>query len=287
MTPQGTMETHTEHGQDALLLNTKFVRDILTRFLRDETSAAGFSKAVVGLSGGVDSALVTALAAEALGAKNVLALIMPHRLSNPQSVSDAAMIAKTLRVRTETVDITAMVDAYCEEHKVRDNTRRGNVMARARMIVLYDHSAKEQALVIGTSNKTEIMLGYGTLHGDMASALNPIGDLYKTQVWQLAAAVGVPESVVQKKPSADLWKGQTDEGEMGFSYKDVDRLLYHMIDERRKDEELTALGFTRAFVDRVRMMVQKSQFKRRPPVIAKVSYRTVNVDFRYVRDWGS
>ncbi|MEX2189357.1 MAG: NAD+ synthase [Bacteroidota bacterium] len=280
------METRTEHGQDALLLNPKLVRDLLTKFLRDETSAAGFSKLVVGLSGGVDSALVTALAVEALGAKNVLALILPHRMSNPQSVSDAAIVAKSLGVRTETIDITPMVDAYCEEHKVRDNMRRGNVMARARMIVLYDQSAKEQALVVGTSNKTEIMLGYGTLHGDMASALNPIGDLYKTQVWQLAEAMGTPESIVQKKPSADLWKGQTDEGEMGFSYKDVDRLLYYMIDERRKDEELVKLGFSRAFIDRVRTMIRKSQFKRRPPIIAKVSYRTVNVDFRYVRDWG-
>ena len=280
------METRTEHGQDALLLNTSTVRGLLTRFLRDETSAAGFSKVVVGLSGGVDSALVATLAAEALGAKNVLALVMPHRMSNPQSVSDAAALAKSLNVRSETVDITPMVDAYCEEHKVRDQVRRGNIMARARMIVLYDHSAREQALVVGTSNKTEIMLGYGTLHGDMASALNPIGDLYKTQVWQLAEAIGVPASIVKKKPSADLWKGQTDEGEMGFSYKDVDRLLYYMIDERRKDEELAKLGFAKSFVDKVRTMVRKSQFKRRPPVIAKVSYRTVNVDFRYVRDWG-
>ncbi len=280
------METRTEHGQDALLLNTSMVRDLLTRFLRDETSSAGFSKVVVGLSGGVDSALVTTLAANALGAKNVLALIMPHRMSNPQSVNDAAMLAKSLNVGAETVDITPMVDAYCEAHKVRDNMRRGNVMARARMIVLYDYSARESALVAGTSNKTEIMLGYGTLHGDMASALNPLGDLYKTQVWQLAEAVGVPESIVRKKPSADLWKGQTDEGEMGFSYKDVDRLLYYMIDERRKDEELSKLGFAKPFIEKVRTMVRKSQFKRRPPVIAKVSYRTVNVDFRYVRDWG-
>lgn len=281
------METRTENGPDALLLNAALVRGLLTRFLRDETSAAGFSKVVVGLSGGVDSALVASLCTEALGIKNVLALIMPHRMSNPQSVTDAAMVAKTLGIRAETVEITAMVDAYCEAYKVRDNTRRGNIMARARMIALYDHSAREQALVVGTSNKTEIMLGYGTLHGDMASALNPIGDLYKTQIWQLAEAVGVPESIVRKKPSADLWKGQTDEGEMGFSYKDVDRLLYYMIDERRKDEELAQLGFSKAFVDRVRTMIRKSQFKRRPPVIAKISYRTVNVDFRYVRDWGS
>ncbi|MEX2116288.1 MAG: NAD+ synthase [Bacteroidota bacterium] len=281
------METRTENSGDALVLNATMVRELLTRFLKDETSAAGFSKVVVGLSGGLDSALVTSLSAGALGSKNVLAVIMPHRMSNPQSASDAALVAKALNVRTETVDITPMVDAYCEAHKVRDQVRRGNIMARARMIALYDYSAREQALVVGTSNKTEIMLGYGTLHGDMASALNPIGDLYKTQVWQLARAVGIPESIVQKKPSADLWKGQTDEGEMGFSYQDVDRLLYYMIDDRRKDEELLRLGFSRSFVERVRTMVRKSQFKRRPPVIAKISYRTVNVDFRYVRDWGA
>jgi len=152
--------------------------------------------------------------------------------------------------------------------------------------VLYDISARERALVVGTSNKTEIMLGYGTLFGDTASALNPIGDLYKTQVWQLASAIGIPERIVKKEPSADLWAGQTDEGEMGLEYRKVDRLLYFMIDERRSDEELVKRGFDKRFIRKVRAMVQKSQFKRRPPIIAKVSYRTVNVDFRYARDWG-
>jgi NAD+ synthase len=164
--------------------------------------------------------------------------------------------------------------------------RRGNVMARMRMIVLYDISAREKALVIGTSNKTELMLGYGTQHGDIACAINPIGDLYKTQVWQIAGAIGVPTSVIDKKPTADLWKGQTDEGELGFSYRDVDQLLFQMVDERRSDEELVQLGFSLEFIRKVRQLLRKNQFKRRPPVIAKVSYRTLNVDFRYVRDWG-
>jgi NAD+ synthase len=170
--------------------------------------------------------------------------------------------------------------------RVDDRLRAGNVMARQRMIILYDVSAREKGLVLGTSNKTEFLLGYGTLFGDMASAINPLGDLYKTQVWQLAAALGVPDRIVGKKPTADLWSGQTDEGELGFSYAEVDRLLYAMIDERRSDEELGAMGFDARFVRTVQTMVQKSQFKRRPPVVAKISHRTVNVDFRYARDWG-
>ncbi|HXG00459.1 MAG TPA: NAD(+) synthase, partial [Bacteroidota bacterium] len=175
---------------------------------------------------------------------------------------------------------------YLKQVNGADRVRAGNVMARQRMIILYDFSSREQALVIGTSNKTEIFLGYGTLHGDLACALNPLGDLYKTQVWQLARALGVPERLIEKSPSADLWEGQTDEGEFGFTYAEADRLLYFMIDERRSIDELVAMGFDRKLIDRVRNMVIKSQFKRRPPIIAKVSHRTVNVDFRYARDWG-
>jgi NAD+ synthase len=155
-----------------------------------------------------------------------------------------------------------------------------------RMIVLYDISAKESALVVGTSNKTEILVGYGTLFGDTASAINPIGDLYKTQVWQLARELGVSPQIVEKTPTADLWEGQSDEAELGFTYARLDSLLFHLVDERRNNEELLKLGFEPEFVGRVRSMIQKNQFKRRPPLIAKVSYRTVNVDFRYARDWG-
>ena len=169
---------------------------------------------------------------------------------------------------------------------IQDRLRAGNVMARQRMIVLYDRSMRDQALVIGTSNKTELLLGYGTMFGDLASAINPIGDLYKTQVWQLAEALGVPRAIVEKKPSADLWEGQTDEGELGFTYKDVDRLLFQMVDQRRTDQEFSALGFSPDFVRTVRSKIRRSQFKRRLPIIAKISTRTINVDFRYPRDWG-
>ncbi len=262
------------------------VRDLLVRFVADETHAAGFSKGVFGLSGGVDSAVTAALTAQALGKENALGVILPYRTSNPESVAHAKAVAEAIGIRTESVDISAMVDAYCEAHEVQDAVRRGNVMARMRMIVLYDRSARERALVIGTSNKSEILLGYGTLHGDLASALNPLGDLYKSQIWQLARLLKIPEEVVTKAPSADLWAGQTDEGELGFSYREVDALLNAMVDQRRSDSELLAMGFGEEFIAKVRRLIRDNQFKRRPPVIAKVSHRTVNVDFRYVRDWG-
>ncbi len=262
------------------------VRDLLVQFLRDETKTAGFRGGVVGLSGGVDSAVSAFLTAEALGKENTIAVLMPYRSSSPKSVEDARGVIDRLQIRSELIDISAMVDAYCETRKVTDKVRRGNVMARMRMIALYDVSARDRALVIGTSNKTEILVGYGTLFGDTASAINPIGDLYKTQVWQLAGELGVPKSIIEKTPTADLWEGQSDEGDLGFSYAELDSLLYRLVDERRNDEELQKLGFAPEFVARVKELIQKNQFKRRPPLIAKVSYRTVNVDFRYVRDWG-
>ena len=281
------MESAQKQGSDPLKLNMKIVEELLVRFLRDEIQKAGFTKAVVGLSGGVDSAVSATLAARALGKRNVVGVLLPYKSSNPQSSKDAMLVAKKLGIGAVTVSISEMVDVYCEAHKVKDRTRKGNIMARMRMIVLYDVSVKERALVVGTSNKTEIMLGYGTLFGDTACALNPLGDLYKTQIWQLAEALKIPDRIVKKAPSADLWIGQTDEGEMGLEYPKTDRLLYYMIDERRSHEELQRRGFDRRFVKKVRTMVQKNQFKRRPPVIAKVSYRTVNVDFRYARDWGT
>jgi len=159
-------------------------------------------------------------------------------------------------------------------------------MARERMTILYDQSMRWSALVLGTSNKTELLLGYGTLHGDTASAINPLGDLYKTQVWALSEAIGVPQVIVQKEPSADLWSGQTDEGELGFTYREVDKLLYLMVDQRYTKAELVAAGFPERFIDDIAARIMNSQFKRRLPVIAKVSQRTIDRDFRYSRDWG-
>jgi NAD+ synthase len=267
-------------------LNPRIVEHVLVAFLKDETRNAGFERAVLGLSGGVDSAVCAALAVRALGPENVLGVMLPHRTSSPESLADAEQVAAVLKMKTEVVDISPMVDPFLESRNVTDRVRAGNVMARQRMIVLYDLSQRDRALVFGTSNKTELLLGYGTLFGDMACAINPLGDLYKTQVWQLARALELPARVIDKKPSADLWAGQTDEGEMGFSYAEADRLLYLMVDERRNDQELRAAGFADAFVQQVKGMVRRNQFKRRPPLIAKVSHRTVNVDFRYARDWG-
>lgn len=279
------METTTRHSED-LSLNTPMVKRLLVDFVRDESHNAGFRKGVVGLSGGVDSSVVAYVAAEALGAENVLGVMMPYKTSSPQSLRDAELIAGELRIRAETVDITPMVDPLLHPSRIDDRVRAGNIMARERMIILYDRSSRDNALVIGTSNKTEILLGYGTLFGDTACALNPLGDLYKTQVWQLAALLGVPKSIIDKRPSADLWEGQTDEGEFGFSYDRVDHLLYFMVDERRKDSELKSMGFDDPLIRKVRSMIMKNHFKRRMPLIAKVSNRTMNVDFMYPRDWG-
>lgn len=279
------METAGRQTED-LSLNMETVQKLLIDFLRDGIRNPGFERAVIGLSGGVDSTVSAYLATRALGKDNVLGVMMPYRLSSPQSQKDAELVAKNLGIKTELVNISPMVDAYLEPYKVADKLRAGNIMARQRMITLYDISSRDRSLVVGTSNKTEIFLGYGTLFGDTACALNPLGDLYKTQVWQLAAALGVPQEIIDKKPSADLWEGQTDENELGFTYKKVDHLLYFMIDERRSVVELEQMGFEKEFILKVRDIVRKNQFKRTPPVIAKISNRTVNVDFRYARDWG-
>lgn len=212
--------------------------------------------------------------------------MMPYKTSSRESLKDAEKIVKNLGIRSLKIDITPMIDAYFKSFPEADNMRRGNKMARERMTILYDLSAKENTLVLGTSNKTELLLGYGTLYGDMASAINPIGDLYKTQVRQLAKDLGVPKEIVDKKPSADLWLGQSDEEELGFTYEEVDRLLYYLVDKRYTDKELIKLGFDKDFIKKVIKKIQASQFKRKLPIIAKISERTIDRDFRYARDWG-
>lgn len=269
-----------------LFVNTRLLRSMLVSFVREEVRKVGINKAVLGLSGGVDSALVAFIAAEALGPDNVHAFCMPYKTSNPESEAHARLAAGQLGIHYDVVEITPMIDAYFARFPEADNVRRGNKMARERMTILFDHSAALSALVIGTSNKTELLLGYGTLYGDMASALNPIGDIFKTQVWLLAEEMGVPRAIIDKQPSADLWVGQTDEQELGFTYRAVDELLYHMVDMRYSRGELIEKGFAAEFVDLVYLKVQNSHFKRRLPIIAKVSNRTIDRDFRYSRDWG-
>jgi NAD+ synthase len=270
-----------------LTIHTGLARKILTGFLKTEITRAGFTRAVLGLSGGVDSALSCALAADALGAQNVLAVRMPYRLSSPDSLADAQLVADQLGVQLATIEITPLVEPLIQREPAMSKGRQGNLMARARMMVLYDQSEAFKGLVVGTSNKTEILLGYTTVWGDMAAALNPLGDLYKTQLRQLAREIGLPAAVVDKAPSADLWPGQTDEADLGMNYSDVDRLLYLLVDERYTLQECLGAGFEEAFVRTVLERIRRSQFKRMMPPIAKLSNRTIGYDFLYLRDWGT
>ena len=269
-----------------LSINRELTEALLVDFIRRETLRTGLSRAIVGVSGGIDSAVVLALAVKALGARSVVGAVLPYRTSAPSGLRDAREIIRRFRVRPVEVDITPMVDAYFTIVPDADRRRRGNKMARERMAVLYDLSAAHGALVLGTSNKTELLLGYGTIHGDLASALNPLGDLYKTQVRQLARHLGIPPRIVAKRPTADLYPGQTDEGDLGFTYARVDRLLYFLVDLRGRPEEAPRIGFPRRMVRRVQEMIRTSQYKRRLPLIAKISDRAIGVDFRYPRDWG-
>lgn len=267
-------------------LNYKMVADILINFIKEETEKTGFSNLVVGLSGGIDSALSAVLAVKALGTEKLFAFALPYKTSSQESLDDAKLVADTFGINLQVIDITPYVDPFFESIKVDSKLRMGNVMARMRMVTLFDMSSKYRALVLGTSNKTELLLGYGTWYGDLASAINPIGDLYKTQVWELSKYLGIPNRLIEKKPTADLWVGQTDEDELGFSYFEVDRLLYHMIDERMSKAELISLGFKEDFIINIAERIRKNQFKRQLPIIAKVSNRTIDRDFRYSRDWG-
>ena len=264
---------------DKLKINAEIAESILTSFINSEITRAGFSHAVVGVSGGIDSALACFLAAKALGPDNVLALHMPYKTTSTESTEHAELVIARTGAQSLTVDITSMVEPLLDIIPENAKIRRGNIMARQRMIILYDQSAAFSGLVVGTGNKTEILLGYTTLYGDSACAINPIGDLYKTQVRQLAEVMGVPQEVIQKPPSADLWVGQTDEDELGFTYEDVDQLLYNLVDEGYSARECVEAGFNPDFVERVMKRIQGSQFKRMMPPIAKLSNRTVDYGF--------
>jgi NAD+ synthase len=265
--------------------------EVIIGFIRAQMEQTGFERIVLGLSGGVDSATVAFLCARAVGPDNMLAVRMPYRTSSGASETDALRVVSALGCRTERVDITPMVDPMLatidqpEEPAAGDvlNVRRGNVMARQRMIVVYDRSAAFDALVAGTSNKTEALLGYGTLFGDMAAAFAPIGDLYKTQLRGVATFLGVPEEILAKPPSADLWPGQTDEGELGRSYDLLDRTLFALVDRRWTVDRCVAAGLDRDLVAWVARRVAQMEFKRQLPPVAKVSLRTPGIDHLYPR----
>jgi len=270
-----------------LKINTNLAEKILTGFIKTELNRVGFYKTLMGLSGGLDSAVSLYLSAKALGPENVLAVRMPYKTSPQETLEDAQLMIDDLGVQSMTVEITDMVDPLIHYYDDMDKRRAGNIMARMRMIVLYDQSVPFNGLVMGTSNKSEMLLGYSTVFGDSAAALQPIGDLYKTQVRQLARSIGVPEKIIQKAPSADLWAGQTDEGELGFTYEAVDKLLYLLVDQRYPPESCVEEGFDPDFIEKVMRRMRQNHFKRIMPPIAKLSQRTIGYDFLYLRDWGT
>jgi len=242
-------------------------REILVDFIKETMADKGFKKVVLGMSGGVDSTLGAFLAAEALGPENVTGVRMPYKSSSPASLEHAGLSADKLGIETMTIDITPMVDAYFVRFPDADHVRRGNKMARERMSILYDQAQKGGSLVLGTSNKTEVMLGYGTIYGDSASALNPLGAVYKTEVWMMAELVGVPEVTIEKAPTADLWDGQTDESELGIDYLTADRILYHLIELKSSENEIEVLGIPKAKIEAIKNLIKSSEFKRKLPEV--------------------
>lgn len=266
-------------------INAALVVKILTNFIRDETHKAGFNRAILGLSGGVDSTVCAYLAVNALGAQNVTGLIIPYKDFDAEGIKHAEEIAQLLNIKWQKIDISPQIDIYFSQFPTDSVLLKGNKMARERMSILYDFSAREKAMILGTSNKTELLIGYGTIHGDMACGINPMGDLYKTQVRELGRYLGIPEKILTKKPTAGLWPGQADEEEIGLSYEELDQILYQLVDQRRSADEVVKAGFDQAKVKRIIEMIKKSEFKRKMPPIAKISTRTIGHDFLYPYDW--
>lgn len=268
-----------------LEIHKEIAEQVLVQFVRDSVWKNHFKNGIVGVSGGLDSAVTLALTQRALGAEHTFALLMPYRLSSPQSLEHGRELCELLGVSYEVVDISASVDAYFEKFPTDNKLLIGNKCARERMSVLYDFSERKKALVVGTSNKSEMMIGYSTLFGDSAAAFLPIGDLYKTQVFQLAEQLDIPQAIIDKKPSADLWENQTDEGEIGLTYRELDEILFQMVDMRKKESEVMAMGYSRANIQKIKRLMVRSQFKRTMPPVVKLQGRTVGIDFRYLRDW--
>jgi NAD+ synthetase len=253
-----------------LALDCELATEWLVSFLRSEFKRRGFEKAVVGMSGGVDSAVTGFLCARAFGAENTIAVRMPYRTSSPQSLEHAKLVIDALGLTERTVDISNAVDGYLAIEPDSDSSRRGNVMARMRMIVLFDLSAKYRALPVGTGNKTERLFGYFTWHADDSPPINPLGDLFKTQVWDLARHLGVPDVIINKPASADLIQGQTDEGDFGISYAKADEILNWLL-TGYKPEEIVAHGFTSSDVEIVRKRLGSTHWKRKLPTVAMLS----------------
>ncbi len=267
----------------SLKINLPFVRDLIISFIKEESEKIGLKKGVIALSGGLDSTLVSFLTTLSLGKENTFLVNMPYCELGEKSKEDSIKIAKELSAKLEIIDIKKIVDSYFKEEP--DKLRKGNFMARVRMAIVFDISKRENGFVIGCSNKSELLVGYSTWFGDMAASILPIGDLYKTQVREVAKFVGVPNFILEKVPSAELWEGQTDEGEMGITYEELDKILYLMIDKRMEIQEIVKEGFDIEKVKKVKKMVINSHFKKRFPPIPKISDRTIGIDFLYFRDY--
>jgi len=255
----------------------------LELFLEDEVKKTGLKNVVVGLSGGLDSAVVAVLAKKAFG-DNLLCVKMPSHYSSQSSLDDADTLCKDFDLKNETVSISPMLKAYEQQNENLDNLRKGNFSSRMRMATLFDISARESALVLGTSNKSELMLGYGTLYGDLASAINPIGDLYKSEVFELAEYLGVSRCIIDKPPSADLWDGQSDEADLGYTYAQLDFAMKLYVEDRLSRDDIVEQGVDAKMLDMIISRIFRNHFKRKMPVIAKLTSRTLNHDFNYPRD---
>lgn len=269
---------------DDLKLNLEFARNLITSFIREEREKINLKKGVISLSGGIDSTVVSYLTTEALGSENVCVINMPYGELGKKGTEDSIKISQLLNIKYEVIDIKPIVDNYFKIEEM-DNLRKGNFMARMRMSIVFDKAKKYNGFVIGCSNKSELLIGYSTWYGDMAASILPIGDLYKTQVYQLAKYLNIPEFIINKVPSAELWAGQTDEGEIGISYDELDKILYLIVDKRLSVNEVIYKGFEEEKVKKVKSLIVNSQFKRRLPPIPKLSDRTIGIDFLYFRDF--
>ncbi len=293
------------------LLNNKKLTKFLIDFIQNQLKISGFNKLIIGLSGGLDSTVVAYLVANSISSQNIFGFFLPYGNLHTESYKYVKLIAKSLKINIQTIDITAQIDIYFNsqiileldsrspigvEDKLRGNDkkkynnilfeklersgwikndeinvlRKGNKMARERMSILFDQAKKYNALVIGTSNKTESLLGYGTWFGDTAWSFNPIGYLYKTQVRELAKYLIIPSEIINRPPSADLWLGQTDEGEIGYSYKNLDEFLYNYIDLRKNETQLLKLGFSKKMIKDLILRINQNKFKSQIPPIAKI-----------------
>jgi NAD+ synthase len=265
-------------------LNYELVATFIVNFIHENVLSNGFKKVVLGVSGGIDSATVLDLAIKALGKENVYGLIMPYKLSSRESIDDAVMLSQLYGTSYEKIPITDIADAYFSKLKITDKMRIGNFLSRIRMAILFDKARDVDAIVAGTSNKSELMLGYSTWYGDMAAGMYPIGDLYKTQVFGLGKYLKLPQKIVDKKPTADLWPGQTDEDELGAPYCVLDSIMFLLLDERKTEEEIVQLGYDESIVKSAVKRIYGTQFKRTLPPTPKISSRTLGLDFQYPHD---